>query len=502
LEGKWRLGNVHNFPAFVNATGLFADELSADHRELFSPALKSFDINVKDAFASAQRAAKDALYRHSSITTTGGAEFGLFRYRADKTNKGNRDEQRLSLCFTLSLTEYISSLSAYGDVARCVSGAREQCDESRNCQDYVINRHLNGRGLSLPAVVIEFANDCNSRRHNDRKEAQLFTYAWNNTLSLPKKSSMLSIGVSFVELQTAAPTFQVFGYYDFDGESCGVVPLTGIITASEISVANLFYAAVEFALGLEQALPSVDIELPFASGAAGMCQLDGNKTRVKVINYNAFFASPRYEIARNERRTHEHSMAMLPGCSHLSSGADLDIIMWPDIAGDHEPHHSKCVAACIEVLANAHEKGILHCDLHLGNFVFNEEVPNLSYIIDWDHARPSKEPGFYVAGWQMLPERHADAKAWQPIKVEHDRYSLSKVMELFTPVSTSASLAAQWTAVCQHAADVETPLRVVADEVRLLNNPLHMVDSERIIIVTGSPPRERAREPPLSKVVE
>jgi hypothetical protein len=64
-----------------------------------------------------------------------------------------------------------------------------------------IYRQFTERHLSLPAVVIEFAN---AKGHfNDRKEAQLFLYAWNNTRSLPKDASMLTMGVSFVELQTA-----------------------------------------------------------------------------------------------------------------------------------------------------------------------------------------------------------------------------------------------------------------------------------------------------------
>jgi serine/threonine protein kinase len=287
-----------------------------------------------------------------------------------------------------------------------------------------------------------------------------------------------------VQLAETTPSFQVFGYYEVQ-KQIAVVPLTGHVSVTKSTLANLFYASVEFALGLDQALPHKSHELPFAGGTGGTSLFD--KTRVKVINYNSTWQSNRFTIDISERRSPKHSVSLLPKCTHLKAGEHLDIIIWPHIVGDHKPYHSSCVAACISHLASAHSNNVLHCDLHRGNFVFNENQPELSRIIDWDHARNSQSPGLYVAGWQMLPERHKLAQAGSPVDMAHERYSLMMVMKQFVVIDERA---VAWTALCDRAGFSESLLELAKD-VLAFNGILSLRGDAPTIDVTGSPPRAR-----------
>jgi hypothetical protein len=496
---------MHNFPLFVTAAGLFASTLTEDQRSLFSPAFTQLRFNLDDVVKKASEAGEVAMKRHASILsrTNGNDAYGIFRFREDKKNSGNRLEQRLSMCFTSALSQFISSLGS--DAAALLFGAREQLDDARNSQDFVLNRVL--KAGTLPAAIIEFAVDKGA--HDDHKEAQLFTYVLNNMHSLPANKSIFTLGVSFLDLAAHVPSFQVFGYYDIDGEQYGVVPITERTKVTAKSLANMFYALTEFALALNlDALPSSDEHLPFPDvSTGGVCFLADGRIRAKVLNYINFYPlridnGGRGGIPDEARRTHMHSLAMLPGCTHVSSGYGLDIIIWPNIDGDHEPHHSNCVAACIDHLDSAHTRGVWHCDLHLGNFIFNQDHPELSCLIDWDHSRFSAAPGCYVEGWQPLFERHPGATPQRNIKLEHERYSLGKVMERFEPDCNNDDIAERWRGVCTRAADIEVAVQLIAEEVRSMECELRLVSRVGGIVVTGSPSRVAVRTQRLSNVVE
>ena len=500
IDAMWGLGNIHNYDEFVCCAALFASDLTDDDRALFSGRLADV-VDTSTAFRYALACAKEGVRKHASMTvqSTTCDAFGLHRFRENLPGSGNRDEQRLSLAITEAFSQFLmllSSLDGSTRVAKAISCSREQLDEAKNPQDFVVNRALGGG--SLPVVVVEFARDVPSGT-NDRKEPQLFQYICNNCWSLPDSKCPLSIGVSFLGLNTRTPTFQVFGYYQVK-KNFHVVPITGIVDAHDRSLGQLFYMMACFAFNIEEdSLPprvvdaSARSALRFPSGTGGVVTL--RDTRVEVFNYADF--SPlrignggRGSIPFEERRTALYGVQMLPGARRALASDSVDVLIYDDIKGDHAPHHTSCVEACVRHLLDAHTKGIIHCDLHLGNFVFNTSIPGESRIIDWDHARNLARPGMYVRNWNGdLPERHVDSCAGNPIRMAHERHSLGAVLSKFTPRDDGA--VAEWTDICEMAQDEGVALNDIADRIKELDMELKLKASSRIA-VTGSPPRDTA----------
>lgn len=469
---------------------------------LFSPGFAGVNKDLAKLHMTARSVAANSIKRHKSMLQQGGDKFGIFRFREDVASSGNQDEQRLSLAITSGFDEYITSvLSVLGNPG-IIFGAREQYDNCKNSQDYVINRVFPDG--TIQAAVIEFANDSGLKR--DRKESQLFTYIKNDSHSLPREKSTLIIGVSFVQLKTHTPSFQVFGYYQKEGVIFHVVPLTMELELTIANFANLLYATIAFAIMLDaEKLPSIHggmNDLRFPEGTGGICQL--GTFRVKVINYLNFHPlrienGGRGSIPQEERRTCKWYLEILKESLHLAVGYGLDIIVYPNIVGNHDPSHTECIAACITHLAEAHAQGIIHSDLHLGNFIFNAQHPERSCIIDWDHARHKSNPGIYVPGWQKLPERHPLALPRCPVQIEHDRYSLMQVLRRFLP--TEVRDKPIWEKMCEDPRNLVCALQQLAASVLSLNMPLFLLESS--VTTTGSPPRgatpASTRIPPIEE---
>lgn len=179
----WKLGNVHNFPILVNTMLLFAPGTDKLQWTPQCDYLKENDcVRI---YKLAGNAAEAALSSHKSMTTDPGPNsdnFGVFRYRADATGSGSFDEQRLSLAFTNAFDSFITKACSQDAV---ISGAREQYDECKNSQDYVLNRRLSGG--TLPLVVIEFAT---TRVHKKitKRHSSSRTFATMRTCCLLKRA--------------------------------------------------------------------------------------------------------------------------------------------------------------------------------------------------------------------------------------------------------------------------------------------------------------------------
>lgn len=496
IDDLWGLGNVHNYDEFVRCTVLFSSELQDADRELFSGRFADV-VNVSKAFECALACGAEGVRRHASMISRSsvGDKFGLHRFREDLKGSGNRDEQRTSLAITEAFSRFLmvlSSLDGSASVAKAITCSREQLDEAKNPQDFVVNRTIPGG--SLPVVVVEFARDA-PRAPNDRKEPQLFQYICNNCLSLPDSKSPLTLGVSLVELNARTPTFQVFGYYQVD-KNFHVVPITDIVEVDAGNLGRLFYVMACFAFNMdEDSLPprvvGRDAGLRFTKGTGGVVTI--GDARVKVFNYADF--SPlridmggRGSIPVEERRSVQHGLLMLPDARRAQVSDSVDVLIYKDIRGDHNPHHTECVAVCVRHLLDAHTRGIIHCDLHLGNFLFNQSSPAESRIIDWDHARPLKHPGCYVSNWNgNLPERHPDSKAGQPILMEHERHALGSVLSRFVPCHDD--MVDEWNNICTMAQNERAGLDDLALRIGDLNADLKLKTSPALA-VTGSPPRD------------
>jgi len=300
----------------------------------------------------------------------------------------------------------------------------------------------------------------------------------------------LLLGVTFINLQAMAPEFQVFGYYQKDGDLFHVVPLTPPTEMTPDTLANLFFAMAAFAMAMDvntmpQNTPTGQ-DLPYPTGTGGVCLI--GKTRVKVLNYEGFQGQlSRSSVPQEERRSAHFAPLMIRECKWLPLGGGLDMILYPDFAGDHRPHHTSCVAACIDHLHKAHCTGIIHADLHLANFLFNKDLPEASLILDWDHARSVKNPGRYVPGWQQLSERHEDAKARCPVRLEHDLHSLCAVLKQFEPIDFTR--AEVWATLWTSEGLATRDLKMLATTVRDLDIPLKLVQEPAESKATGSPSR-------------
>ena len=499
IDTMWGLGNIHNYDELVCCAALFSSDLTVPDRELLSQSIAKF-VSVSNAFEFAQECGKEGFRRHRSMIHGGAPAqdtFGLHRYRRDERYSGNQDEQRLSLAITEAFSRFLmllSSLDKSGTIARSISCSREQFDDAKNSQDFVVNRTL--RGGTLPAIVMEFASDA-PRAPNDRKEPQLFQYICNNTKSLPDSKSPLAIGVPFLQLKNATPTFQIFGYYQAESDF-HVVPITGEVLVDADSLARLFYVMACFAFSINtKSLPprQLDAGMPvlrFLHGTGGVVTIED--TRIKVFNY-ANFSKTRIEnggsgrVMAEQRRTAEHSLRMLPEARVVNNSSDIQVLLYKSVPGDHEPGHSSCVAACVKHLDKAHNTHrIIHCDLHLGNFVFNTDNPQDSCVIDWDHARTLEDPGKYVDNWNhRLPERHPDARAGWPIRMAHERHSLGAVLARFEP--HDAAGVSKWDSICSQALKEEVALGDLARQIESLNMNLRLKPPSGIV-VTGSPPRD------------
>lgn len=502
IAALWGLGNIHNYDEFVRCAALFSSVLQDADRALFSGHLAEV-VDTSKALTHAVACGAEGVRKHASMIARSRSadDFGVHRFREDLSGSGDRDEQRISLAITEAFSQFLmllSSLDASARIARAISCSREQLDEAKNPQDFVVNRAL--QGGSLPVVVVEFARDV-PRAPNDRKEPQLFQYICNNCLSLPDSKCPLSIGVSFLELSARTPTFQIFGYYQVE-QNFHVVPITDIVAMDAESLGRLFYTMACFAFNIDEAsLPPRQVHacgpvLRFPRGTGGVVTI--KDTRVKVFDYADF--SPlridnggRGSIPFEQRRTARHGVVMLPDARQARVSESVDVLIYKDVKGDHEPHHTSCVEACVRHLFDAHTKGIIHCDLHLGNCVFNQSSPGESRIIDWDHARLIAEPGKYVQNWNGdLPERHGGSRAGCPIRMAHERHSLGAVLSRFTPCRDDAEIAvAEWTEICEMAQNEGAALNDLADRINKLDVELNLKGSFPIA-VTGSPPRDTA----------
>ena len=504
INGLWGLGNIHNYDTFVRCAALFSPDLSDRYRSIFSGRLGTF-VDASKAFELALRFGAEGMRRYTSMISeiVAGDKFGLFRFRKDASYSGNRDEQRLSLAITDTFSQFLamlSSLDQSGSVAKGISCCREQFDDCRNPQDFVINRAL--AGGSLPVVVVEFARDT-PRGPNDRKEPQLFQYICNNCRSLPDGKCPLTIGVPFVDLNHRTPTFQIFGYYQVE-DNFHVVPITSIVEVDADSLGRLFFVMACFSFDIDKnSLPPQMVGpgepvLRFPTGTGGVVTI--GDARVKVFNYADFCATRienggRGRIAPEDRRTARYGVKMLPGAQHVRVSESVDVLIYNNVNGDHEPHHTDCVAACVRHLIQAHNSNIIHCDLHLGNFVFNKDDPGASLIIDWDHARSLDRPGKYVSNWNHeLPERHGDAKANRPILMAHERHSLGAVLGRFVPSVSDDAAVTGWQKICEMAADEHVDLSALAARIEDAHVGLQLryADAVSHIVVTESPPRDGA----------
>lgn len=199
----------------------------------------------------------------------------------------------------------------------------------------------------------------------------------------------------------------------------------------------------------------------------------------------------------------------------IGTGGQLQIIRYKYKEGSHIPTVVKQLADIVRELVILHSHNYVHGDMRLANCVFvsgNEErnalsasMPGMSagaealttselgFLIDFDYAGVMKPTHRYPIGFnESLPDaqRHPDAKEGQPIRSEHDWFSLASIFNLFRPAD--AALVDEWKTVTaevkcgNHEAAFSVLETMAGKTLTSVRDPFHPESDG-----TGSPARDR-----------
>ena len=114
-------------------------------------------------------------------------------------------------------------------------------------------------------------------------------------------------------------------------------------------------------------------------------------------------------------------------CVHLSKDERFQYLRYRYREGAHRVKSIAQVILILRQLNKVHAAGFVHSDVRHTNIVFSYDGKH-AWLIDFDLA--AKEGTPYPATYNsVLDERHDEAFPRQPIKKEHDCYSLGVILE-------------------------------------------------------------------------
>lgn len=98
------------------------------------------------------------------------------------------------------------------------------------------------------------------------------------------------------------------------------------------------------------------------------------------------------------------------------------------IDGSHKVTAPRQLQSVVEQLMRLHMDGYVHGDVRLPNMLFTEDACEpFGYLIDFDFCRKADaDTPMYLPSYntQGIPERHRDAMANMPMRIEHDVHSM------------------------------------------------------------------------------
>ena len=168
--------------------------------------------------------------------------------------------------------------------------------------------------------------------------------------------------------------------------------------------------------------------LPIVDGVPLKTEEDGEKLRIFLVNnttVHKYFDTtsniciPNYGIIKD--------YGSLSGLKLEDATTDgkVKVLIYDYIQGDHNPKSVSQFKGALTTLKLLHESGYVHGDIRLANIIFTDDS---SYLIDFDLTRKVKTR--YPIGYSVLGERHKGARSGEEMLYEHDRHSMSKIMEL------------------------------------------------------------------------
>ena len=98
------------------------------------------------------------------------------------------------------------------------------------------------------------------------------------------------------------------------------------------------------------------------------------------------------------------------------------------VEGNHHPSDLKAFIGVVKTLSKMHEQEIVHGDIRLANMIFPENGD--SRLIDFDFAGKHEINEYPSEYNYQLRERHREAIPHGLMKLNHDRYSLKRIIEI------------------------------------------------------------------------
>ena len=137
------------------------------------------------------------------------------------------------------------------------------------------------------------------------------------------------------------------------------------------------------------------------------------------------------QIVEGYRRDPGASCRWMPGCEIVAQQKDFVLLQYPLLNGTSVAQRASDFVRLFTELADLHREGLVHGDIRAHNMIFVEGSGGK--LIDFDycgtHAVRCYPPGY----WQDLEDtrRHARAVAEEPMRKEHDCFSLGAVMAMY-----------------------------------------------------------------------
>jgi len=137
------------------------------------------------------------------------------------------------------------------------------------------------------------------------------------------------------------------------------------------------------------------------------------------------------QIPEGYRRHAEASCQWLPGCQIVARQADFVLLRYPFLKGASVAKKASEFVPLFEELAKLHEQDVVHGDVRAYNMIFVEGCGGK--LIDFDYSGKHGTRPYPPGYWRDLEDtkRHVRAVAGQPMRKEHDCFSLGAVMAMY-----------------------------------------------------------------------
>ena len=322
--------------------------------------------------------------------------------------------------------------------------------------------------LWIPVMIVEVGLN----RRSGEKHAQASAYSINVSGQLGSGGVLL-----MVEL-VLSPT-------DVQGQ-LGWMVVTGCHAEGRLLGRALLWEGPFSAESMDALVCACDLVAQHnTTGTAGAWQVVNPNVSISGERVFKLYDYRHRSVAEDQRRNHELSVRLIPGCTTLLSAPDLCIISYPLIARD-DTLSVRHVRSLIKVVIDLHQENIVHGDIRASNVIFSQ---GRAHLIDFDFAGAPGERKYPKGFNTQINDgaRARDASADRPLAKEHDWFAVAALMKRFIIDKATQS---DWAKACRAVDDFKAMTAMDAlskhDDVQLTFKPVAESEEDG----TGSPPRQ------------